>query len=249
MTVYNTPSDAANTAVRSFLTSVGEHYLGRSFKGERGKAIWQQICHDFDGACAYCGTLGPVQVEHLIMFNRTEYGLHHPGNTVPVCNPCNKRSKHADGHFMTWEQHLAKVCCGSNSEPYLTRYAKILGHIAKYNYPALSEQERHAIRVIAESLYDNIKGEAEKALAMYRKLDAAFVSKAEQHAKAPHVPANRSCSICGVSYPLTEFNYGRRENRSYCRSCDKQEKTAYARGGAEAAREFREHRRVTRTKS
>lgn len=32
MAIYNTPSDAANTAVRSFLTSVGEHYLVRPAK-------------------------------------------------------------------------------------------------------------------------------------------------------------------------------------------------------------------------
>ncbi|MCC8363618.1 HNH endonuclease [Lysobacter sp. A6] len=177
MTVYNTPSDAANTAVRSFLTSVGQHYLGKAFNTGTGsgKATWAQICDDFGGMCAYCGTLAPMQIEHLVMFNRTEYGLHHPGNVVPVCKPCNKRAKDANNQFVSWEAHLAHVCGGSDSGEYMSRYARILGHIAKYNYPALTDHERHAIRVIAEALYENIKTESEKALSMYRKLDAAFV--------------------------------------------------------------------------
>lgn len=50
----------------------------------------------------------------------------------------------------------------------------------------------------------------------------------------------KTCSICGISFPLAEFTYGNRENRSYCSSCDKLEKQAYSQGGAEAARKFRE---------
>jgi hypothetical protein len=182
MAVYNTPSDAANTAVRSFLTSVGEHYLGKSFNtgSGSGRAIWLQICQDFGGACAYCGQIGAMQIEHLVMFNRTEYGLHHPGNIVPVCGACNKRSKDASMRFVSWEAHLARICDSDNSELYLSRYSKILGHISTYNYPALTDQERHAIRVIAESLYENIKSESEKSLSMYRKLDEAFVKGGAQ---------------------------------------------------------------------
>lgn len=177
MTVYNTPADAANTAVRSFLTSVGQHYLGKPFNTGTGsgKAIWLQICDDFDGKCAYCGMLAPMQIEHLVMFNRAEYGLHHPGNVVPVCKPCNKRSKDQNSCYVSWEKHLATICGSSSSGEYALRHAKILAHVTTYRYPTLSEQERHAIRVIAEALYENIKTEADKALSMYRKLDAAFV--------------------------------------------------------------------------
>lgn len=53
----------------------------------------------------------------------------------------------------------------------------------------------------------------------------------------------KSCSICGVSFPLAEFSYGNREGRSYCKSCNKAEKKAYAQGGVEAARKFREEMR------
>ena len=42
MTVYNTGSDSANTAVRAFLTKVREFYLGRSFNtaSGQGKKDW-----------------------------------------------------------------------------------------------------------------------------------------------------------------------------------------------------------------
>ena len=51
------------------------------------------------------------------------------------------------------------------------------------------------------------------------------------------------CSICGTSFPLDEFTYGNRDNRSYCKTCDKAEKAAYAQGGTEAAKRFRDERR------
>lgn len=45
MAVYNTPSDAANTAVRAFLTAVGELYYEESFNtgSGKGKEVWQPI--------------------------------------------------------------------------------------------------------------------------------------------------------------------------------------------------------------
>ncbi len=57
MTVYNTGADSANTAVRAFLTKVGEFYLGRAFNtaSGKGKADWERIKEKvFQGRCAYC---------------------------------------------------------------------------------------------------------------------------------------------------------------------------------------------------
>ena len=54
----------------------------------------------------------------------------------------------------------------------------------------------------------------------------------------------KSCSICGTSYPASAFSYGNRDDRSYCKECDKAEKSAYSKGGAEAARRFREQMRA-----
>lgn len=180
MAVYNTPSDAANTAVRSFLTQVGEYYLGHSFNtgSGKGKRLWESIRdEDFHSCCAYCGeNSASLQIEHLLMFNRTEFGLHHPGNIVPCCKTCNKRERNEDSSYTNWEEHLARVC-QSRSELELIeiRRQKIISNIQKYNYPILSINESHAIRVIANSLYENIKTESEKSLTMYKQLDEAFV--------------------------------------------------------------------------
>ena len=57
------------------------------------------------------------------------------------------------------------------------------------------------------------------------------------------IPSQKSCSVCGVSFPIEEFTYRSRENRSYCKVCDAAVSEAHAHGGAEAARAFREEQR------
>jgi len=183
MAIYNTESDAANTAVRAFLTTVGEYYLKRSFNTGNGpgKRDWLHIRDEvFSGECAYCSVrTQELQIEHLIMFNRAEYGLHHPGNTVPVCKSCNKRSKRDDNSYMTWEEHLTQVCLaqGATAVQREYRYTRIIRHLTEgeYKYPSLSEEEKHTIRVIANSLYEHVKMELSKSLRLYEELQQAFV--------------------------------------------------------------------------
>ncbi len=182
MAIYNTPSDAANTAVRAFLTKVGEYYLKGSFNtgSGKGKAAWLRIRNDvFEGRCCYCDTnTEHLQIEHLLMFNRTEYGLHHPGNVVPCCKSCNKRQRNEDGQYLDWEKHLKMVCDSRGGAKFFSqRHQKILSHMQRENYPELNEEERHAIRVIATALYENIKQESERSLTLYKKLDEAFVHR------------------------------------------------------------------------
>jgi len=128
MAIYNTSSDAVNTAVRSFLTKVGEYYLGRSFNtgSGKGKETWQHIKEIiFDNECAYCGEQNQLlQIEHLVMFNRKEYGLHHPGNIVPCCKTCNKRERKADGTYTNWSEHLEMVCDKNNQSIHFQRRKK-----------------------------------------------------------------------------------------------------------------------------
>ena len=190
MAVYNTYSDAANTAVRAFLTKVGEFYLqkthgpGQSFNtgSGTGKELWRRIKEDeFKSCCAFCGRNeevvkgGRLEIDHLVMFNRAQYGLHHPGNTVPICKECNTRKKE-DGRHVGWRRQL-ELICEERSEPELfnSRLKRIESHIKEYNYPDLSLQEKHAIQVMASSLSDSIKAEGEKALKLYQELDRAFV--------------------------------------------------------------------------
>ena len=180
MAVYNTASDSANTAVRAFLTKVGEHYLGHVFNtgNGKGKALWLAIRDDdFNGCCAYCGEKkDKLQIEHVIMFNRSEFGLHHPGNIIPCCKECNKRERLADKSFCNWEQHLTTVCQKREETQLIQiRKNKILANFQKHHYPTLNLNEQHAIRVIASSLYDNIKTESDKSLNLYKQLDEAFV--------------------------------------------------------------------------
>jgi hypothetical protein len=59
----------------------------------------------------------------------------------------------------------------------------------------------------------------------------------------------KACSICGERYPSTEFEYGNREGRSYCKQCNKEERAAYSLGGADAARKYREDMRSRSKKS
>lgn len=180
MAIYNTSADSANTAVRAFLTKVGEHYLRASFNTSsgKGKKLWLEIKNThFKSCCAYCGESNhTLQIEHVLMFNRSEYGLHHPGNTVPCCKSCNRRTRGEGNTYMNWEQHLLHIC-KQKQEVHLfeARKQKIQDNFERFNYPKLNDNERHAIRVIANSLYDNIKAESEKSLNMYMQLDEAFV--------------------------------------------------------------------------
>ena len=179
MAIYNTSSDAANTAVRAFLTKVGEFYLGRSFNTSSGygKETWLRIKNEvFDGRCAYCDrNFVSLQIEHLVMFNRSEYGLHHPGNIVPCCKECNKRTKDSNGHYLNWRDHLKVIC--KQKDEFKRRESRISKNIQDENYPTLNEKEQHAIRVIANSLYENIKNESNKSLSLYKELDEVFVKQ------------------------------------------------------------------------
>jgi len=54
---------------------------------------------------------------------------------------------------------------------------------------------------------------------------------------------DKTCSICNIWYKAQEYSYGNKEGRSYCRKCNREERQAYARGGKEAAKLFRETKR------
>ncbi len=184
MAIHNTSYDAANTAVRAFLTKVGSTYCGKTFNtgSGSGKEIWNKIKNVvFHGKCCYCGKASDkLQIEHLIMFNREEYGLHHPGNVVPVCSDCNKRGKDEEGKHLSWEAHLKAVSeRNGGMDSFEERKQRILDHVEKgeFAYPKLSDNEKHSIRVIAESLYNNITTETENSLSLYGKITKAFVNK------------------------------------------------------------------------
>ena len=111
------------------------------------------------------------------MFNRAEFGLHHPGNVVPVCSECNKRKK-SNKKYINWAKQLKFICEEKGEiDKFNKRRKKIEEHIKKEKYPELSKEEKHSIRVIAESLYANTKSELDKSIELYKELDKAFVKK------------------------------------------------------------------------
>ncbi len=177
MASFNTFFDSANTAVRAFLTKVGALYNDdKKFDtttGE-GKEIWAKIKLEFGNACCYCGKkTDQLAMEHLIMMNRAEYGLHHPGNVIPCCKHCNKRLRGDDKKPLSWEMHLKKIA-GKN---FNKRLQKIKQHIKKYRYPDLTAEEIKAIKVIAESLYKNITIEGNKSYELYENLRKEFLAR------------------------------------------------------------------------
>ena len=183
MTTYNTSSDSANTNVRALLTKVGEYYLGRSFNtaSGRGKVDWKKIKEDtFDSKCAYCGEeLTSPTIEHLVMFNRDHCGLHHPGNIVPCCRPCNSSRKKIDGVYVDWEDHLLSICSEKKHplSKFKERKARIINHIKSKKYPKLTEDEINALKSITKHLYSSTKSELDQALALYRDIDETLVNR------------------------------------------------------------------------
>jgi len=99
--------------IRAFLTKIGEEYLGHYFNtgSGKGKEIWTRIKEKtFNKKCAFCGSLSDnLTMEHLIMFNRDQCGLHHPGNIVPCCKSCNKRLPDTKKYY-DWLEQLEAVC-------------------------------------------------------------------------------------------------------------------------------------------
>ncbi|BCB38132.1 hypothetical protein BCJMU51_3029 [Bacillus cereus] len=181
MAIYNAFADAANTSVRAFLTKVGEYYLGSTFNTGKGngKIIWKDIKENiFNGKCAYCGQKPEkLQIEHIIMFNKKECGLHHPGNIIPCCAKCNTRKKE-NGSYVSWQEHLIKICNDNGDVSSIKeRTRKIKQHMeeGKYKYPKLSEEEKKAILVIANRLYEYIKLENTKCLDLYQDLQNEFL--------------------------------------------------------------------------
>ena len=178
MTTYNTSSDAANTMIRAFLTKIGEEYLGHYFNtgSGKGKEIWTRIKEKtFNKKCAFCGSLSDnLTMEHLIMFNRDQCGLHHPGNIVPCCKSCNKRLPDTKKYY-DWLEQPEAVC--KTIEDYKIRKKKILKHIKDEKYPDLTDDEVNALRAVAMSLYERTSSELEKSINLFKDIHKTLVRR------------------------------------------------------------------------
>ena len=61
----------------------------------------------------------------------------------------------------------------------MDRWNKIKKHIdeGEYRYPPLSTEEKKAIAIIANNLYESIKNEFEQAVKLFQELDEAYTKK------------------------------------------------------------------------
>jgi len=55
--------------------------------------LWRRWV-EFGHACAYCGSSGDLQIEHVVPISKG--GEHHLGNIVPACQGCNLSKRSAD---------------------------------------------------------------------------------------------------------------------------------------------------------
>ena len=184
MAVYNTGSDAANTMIRAFLTKVGELYLGHTFSTHsgKGKEIWTRIKTErFNEQCAYCNEVSEtLTIEHLVMFNRDQCGLHHPGNIVPCCKKCNRRGYNPEEkRTFTWQEQLEQVCedQGVSIQEFSRRKRRILESIKGEAYPDLTDDEINALRAVARSLYDRVSSELGRAIDLFQDIDSSLVQR------------------------------------------------------------------------
>ena len=181
MTTHNTASDGANTAVRAYLTTLGERYLGHGFNtgSGKGKRIWVEIQESFDKRCAYCDLeQEKFTIEHLVSFNRDSGGLHHPGNIVPCCKTCNRRRKE-NGLEVDWKTHLADIVerDGHSITIFRERQRRIEEHIERREHPKLTDDEVAAISTIARSLYESIATEVKRSTDLYWAIHQSMINK------------------------------------------------------------------------
>jgi len=183
MTTYNTSADSANTNVRAFLTKVGEFYLGRSFNTSSGwgKKYWENIkTKTFNSRCAYCLSKGKLHIEHLIMFNSEQCGLHHPGNIVPCCPKCNQRKKDKDTQkYIEWVDQLETIC-DSNAltiDEFKSRKKVILTHIKNEKYPNLTDDEINALLAVANHLYTSTNSLFDSSFELFKNVDSTLLKR------------------------------------------------------------------------
>ena len=61
----------------------------RAAEGQFTSAEWQALVERNDGKCAYCGGLGPLEVDHRTPLSRG--GTNSIDNVLPACGNCNRK--------------------------------------------------------------------------------------------------------------------------------------------------------------
>jgi 5-methylcytosine-specific restriction endonuclease McrA len=72
----------------------------RHLPSERKKILKKEAARILRGPCFYCGSTGPITLDHVIP--RSRGGRHSFGNLLPACRPCNSSKK--DKFIMEWKK-------------------------------------------------------------------------------------------------------------------------------------------------
>ncbi len=111
---------------------------------------WEQVKADFGQCCAYCGTDGKLEREHVIPINRDALGEHRLGNLVPACQSCNAKKAGDD-----FREFLAE-------SP--DRITTIESHMAKHGYEPIGDHT--LIKSILEMAHADVRQLAERYIAL-----------------------------------------------------------------------------------
>ncbi|MDI1243513.1 MAG: hypothetical protein PSX80_16505 [bacterium] len=119
-------------------------------------------------------------------------------------------------------------------------YCSKPGYEIIYNGPPTAVGKVEVNRPVRVIRFDHMKT-ADEVASILQRLGLEERPRASR-AKVTQIESGSAklCSICGVSFPVEEFEYGGKQLNSYCTSCCRLHGQAYARGGSEATRQFRE---------
>ena len=69
--------------------SNGYRARARAAEGQFTSAEWRALVESYEGKCAYCGRLGPLEVDHRTPLSRG--GTNSIDNVLPACGNCNRK--------------------------------------------------------------------------------------------------------------------------------------------------------------
>ena len=130
-----------NYFVRYILGNLGEE----SFSGQE----WEAAKAHFGGACAYCGEVKQLEMDHAVPINKEHMGEHRLGNLVPSCRQCNETKRSSD-----YREFLADNAAARQA---IEEYMRMHGYT-----PIKDREDAAKMREVMEIAYREIKPLAER---------------------------------------------------------------------------------------
>lgn len=88
--------DSVKRSQRAWRQVNGHKVVGYTLKrqmamqsGDLTSEEWQDRLNEFLNSCAYCGSAGEMEIEHMVPLSRN--GKHTRSNVVPACGDCNRK--------------------------------------------------------------------------------------------------------------------------------------------------------------